>query len=89
MFPQALSSAVAEYGLKGQMYAALTDNWGNPVVYESRSTAYILVSLGRDGQPDGIDYWNVRQANQSAEVCEDANADMIASDIQWHRFCGK
>jgi hypothetical protein len=41
------------------------DEWGNPLRYESRGESYILVSYGRGGVPDGIDYWDI-QAEKTA-----------------------
>jgi hypothetical protein len=62
-------------------------------MYQSRGTAFILVSFGRDNKPDGIDYWKMREINeQDSEkrlTCYHPNADQVISDLGIHRACFK
>src|ERR1700724_248507 len=64
------------------------DRWGHPLRYESRGSEYVLVSLGRDGKPDGLDPWRVREAidpGHPQRICNDLNADQVMSDRGFHR----
>jgi len=71
-----------------------SDRWGAPYVYESSPDGYILVSLGRDGKRDGLDYWGVRDGpvwsdgptNPGAvNILGQYDADQVVSDRGWHR----
>lgn len=65
------------------------DHWGNPIHYESRGHAYVLVSLGRDGHSDGLDAWDLREADVKQRICGDVDADQVRSDRGFHRACFK
>ena len=46
------------------------------------------MSLGRDGLPDGTDYWGLRGSGittrESDAVCGDYDADQVISDLDEH-----
>lgn len=90
-FPCSLSDATA--GTKWLEVSRQSDVWGFPVHYESRGEAYILVSFGRDGRSEALDWWRLRELNdQSLEgrnTCFSWSADQVASDRGFHRCCGK
>ena len=68
------------------------DAWGHRFHYESRGSSFILVSYGKDGQPDGGDYWRLREAGDHPRgwnICGHFNEDEVMSDKGWHRICGK
>ena len=69
------------------------DWWGNPVLYETNGTAFVLVSYGKDGVPDGVDYWEMREAPEyqdpPPEICGSWNSDQVSSDRGFHQYCGK
>ena len=96
-YPTQLLVAVQEAGYKPEVETYLAqckDRWGYSIHYESRGSSYVLVSFGRDGLPDGSDYWSIRAKYSSAGAlpfmpCLDFNADAIASDLAVHRCCGK
>jgi len=75
----------------------LLDAWGRPFVYGHDKERFILVGLGRDGLPDGSDYWEVRdtclfrsaQDIACARICGNPDADTLLSDRGRHRLCGK
>ena len=62
-------------------------------MYEARGAEFVLVSLGRDGLPDGTDYWELRSSGittrESDAVCGDYDADQVFSDLDEHIVCGK
>jgi type II secretory pathway pseudopilin PulG len=68
------------------------DSWGNPVVYLSDGAQYLLVSVGRDGRPDGENWLEMRLSSKQGGV-RDASCelfrDQILSDKGWYRACGK
>jgi len=97
-FPETLQIAVREVGVTGGGETSLLkaeDAWGHPLLYETRGSgsAYILVSYGHDGRPDGSDYWWLRSAfgerGYAPEACPTFDADIIASDLAFHRPCGR
>jgi len=69
------------------------DAWNHPLYYEGRKEGYVLVSFGRDGIPDGLNYWNVRESgadlNADLQACKDSRIDLIKSDKLFHRCCAK
>jgi hypothetical protein len=69
------------------------DYWNHALLYEQRSSNYILVSYGRNGKPDGLDYWKMRdavaQGGREEHICGRWNADQVLSDVGWVRVCGK
>lgn len=86
-FPESLQAA-AEYA-NSFPYQFGRDAWGNALEYQERADAYILVSFGRGGEPEGLDYWAERDGGGYLNVCEDVSADCLASDLGIHRACGK
>lgn len=70
----------------------LKDSWGNPLYFESDGTYFILVSYGRDGKPDGTDYHALRLEGEHPpgwDIKGQWNADLVYSDMGWHRLAGK
>ena len=61
------------------------DGWSHDLHYEHRPGAFILVSFGRDGQPDGIDYWNLRDSESLEFFDPESGSDYVLSDLGWHR----
>ena len=96
-YPPRLVNAVEESGLalESLIYFRQTvDAWGHRLLYETHGgTGFVLVSYGRDGVPDNTDYWWIRSIFTShryaLEACRNADADIIASDVDFHRTCGK
>jgi hypothetical protein len=94
-YPNTLREAVAS-GTNAAYFIKGLDGWGRPLFYESQGSgsAYVLVSYGRDGQPDyEVEYWWIRstygERRYAPEACPTFNADLIASDVAFHRSCGK
>jgi hypothetical protein len=84
-YPQHLEDAIPKKHLPG----FLNDGFGTPFLYETRDDGFILVSLGADRQPDGLDYWGLRDASAPAErVAGQLSADQVLSDQGWHREAG-
>ena len=96
-FPALLADAVLESGGDPKSIAYFSrgiDGWGNQLRYEARASGgYVLVSYGRDERADNVDYWWVRSTSSTEryalEACRNFDADIIASDVQFHRTCGK
>ncbi len=44
--------------------AELLDGWGYEYLYQSKGDSYILVGLGSDHEPDGIDNWALRESGK-------------------------
>src|SRR5262249_18790550 len=67
------------------------DGWGHDFHYESNGAAFVLVSFGRDGKPDGTDYWQLRETGDHPSgwnICGTFDADEVMSDTGWQRACG-
>lgn len=70
----------------------LRDAWGHEFHYETRGDAFVLVSFGRDGEPDGTDYWALRGAGDHPDdwqICGEFDRDEVVSDVGYLRVCGK
>ena len=69
------------------------DYWGYPLYFETRNDSYILISFGRDGKPDRLDYWGLRDGMEPTRsgvtICYDWDADQVVSDRGFHKACGK
>jgi Type II secretion system (T2SS), protein G len=96
LYPPTIAEAVEADELTAasrKFFAAARDSWGHQLHYESRGSAYILVSYGSDGKADGLDYWRVREQAQPRTTgggCSPPTAaDLIASDVAFHTCCGK
>jgi len=86
-FPAQLSDIVAESNQD-----QLLDAWGNSFRYEAGEGGFVLVSFGRDGQPDGTDYWALRGAGARPadwRICGAYDRDEVVSDVGYLRTCGK
>jgi hypothetical protein len=91
VYPCALSEATAN--ARWMDVRRNLDQWGYAVHYESRGASFVLVSFGRGGRPDGLDYWRLRELNDDSRVARDIcfqwSADQVYSDRGFHRCCGK
>src|SRR5205809_1088601 len=56
-YPLTLLDAVPR---EHRTHASVLDNWGHEFYYHSDGTMFVLVSYGRDGQPDGSNYLAIR-----------------------------
>jgi hypothetical protein len=66
-----------------------TDAWGNPYLYKVNGDAFILVSFGRGGVTEHLDYWKgITRPNDYAR-CEDLGADIFSNRSGIVRCCGK
>lgn len=65
------------------------DAWGRALHYRRVGEGFVLVSLGRDGEPDGPDYRIDRDAGAHVRTCGDWSADQVLSETGFHRSCGK
>jgi hypothetical protein len=65
----------------------LRDAWGHPVRYYSDGTIYLLVSVGRDGEPETEDYHLMRSRAAARDICSEPDADVVVSDRGWHARC--
>ncbi len=65
----------------------LRDAWDHPLRYFSDGKMFLLVSIGRDGVPDDIEYHQLRQEGVVLDVCDRPDADLVASDRGWHVAC--
>ena len=63
------------------------DAWDHPLRFFSDGEMFLLVSVGRDGEPETRDYHVLREANRRESVCDDPDADLVASDRGWHARC--
>ena len=90
-YPEALTAALRERPAVGPPATANgTDLWGHPVLYRRDRDGFLLVSLGRDGKPDGTDYASLRGAVKASEKpCRNPDADQVFSDRGDLRACGK
>jgi hypothetical protein len=88
-YPSRLPSLTSDYPYQRLGIRDGYDYWGHEFHYESKGSAFILVSYGRDGVPDGLDSWKVREENKRHKICGDWDADQVMSDQGEPRICGK
>ena len=89
-----LPSSLSQLDLPAWATEDHLDAWGRPFVYEVKSDGFVLVSYGRDGLPDGTDYWGIRDTSAQKgrsyqNICYEWDADQLFSDLGGHRACGK
>ncbi|MBW2275944.1 MAG: type II secretion system protein GspG [Deltaproteobacteria bacterium] len=65
----------------------LRDAWDHPLRYFSDGKIFLLVSVGRDGEPDGEEYHELRQPGAARDICGQADSDVVVSDLGWHVAC--
>lgn len=65
----------------------LRDAWGRPLRYFSDGEIFLLASVGRDGEADTEDYHLLRADRVYRSVCDEPDADIVASDRGWHWRC--
>lgn len=68
------------------------DRWGEPLIYLSDGTFFILVSTGKGGRAGGENYVALRQEERPHRrdpACRDPETDQILTDLGWFRGCGK
>jgi hypothetical protein len=85
-FPKRLRTALPQERIP----TLLSDGFGFALYYETKPDAFILVSFGARGKPDGIDYWALRNSPEPMKsVAGNFSADQVLSDKGWHREAGK
>jgi hypothetical protein len=72
-----------------QFFSSARDAWGHPYLYRVRGDDFILVSFGRDGIPDRMDYWDENLSPGHQAECRNLNADVFANRSGVVRCCGK
>lgn len=89
-YPHSLIDAVRPTRVPGGIVRGipLRDAWGQPLRYFSDGEIFLLVSVGRDGEPDIEDYHLLRSEGVEREVCDRPGADIVVSDRGWHWRCG-
>ena len=65
------------------------DGWSHDFHYEHHKGAFILVSYGSDGKPDGSDYWMLREQGIVKDLVDNFKCDLVTSDRGWHRVGGE
>ena len=84
VFPKRLGDAVYLDWFNGR------DSWGNNIVFISNGDTFVIVSCGRDGKPDGTNYFALEVPRfPDDELCSNANIDQILTDAGWYRACAK
>jgi hypothetical protein len=64
------------------------DMWGHPLHYESTPAAFILVSFGRDGVPDGLDYWAMQASKvEPGKTCWWATVLRAGEPVKKEQHC--
>ena len=63
------------------------DAWDHRLRYFSDGEMFLLVSVGRDGESETEEYHELRQKNSRRDVCDEPDADLVASDRGWHQRC--
>jgi len=63
------------------------DTYDKPLFYEAKSDGFVLVSHGRDGEPDGTNYWKVRGDLAEDSICGHPDHDVVISDKGPHFIC--
>jgi hypothetical protein len=91
-YPASLAQAVAASSMdppNKRFFSSARDAWGHPYHYLVRGQAFILVSFGRDGVPDQLNYWNENAWREGYAVCRNLSADIFANRSGVVRCCGK
>jgi Sulfotransferase family len=69
------------------------DVWGNELIYRTDGQTFMIVSLGRDGEVDGPDPWELRTVpvdwQAEEQRCADFDADSIVVGGDRSRSCCK
>lgn len=69
------------------------DWWGRRLHFQSSGSTFVLVSYGRDGIPNGQDYWAMRrqflESERIVNTCGDWAADQVLTDLGFVQVCGK
>lgn len=88
-YPHSLIDAVRPTRVPGGIAGGvpLRDAWGHPLRYFSDGEMFLLVSVGRDGEPETDDYHLLRAEGVRRDVCGLPDADIVASDRGWHWRC--
>lgn len=92
-YPRTLEEAVTATGVTPRKPIG-QDVWGHELVYRAEGTAFIIVSLGKDGRSDGIDFWSLRSDpvkdwRSEERRCSDFNADAMVTADDASRGCCK
>jgi hypothetical protein len=90
-YPQSIAEAINASGMDAENrkhFSSGVDVWGNRYLYLQRDGDFVLVSYGRGGDPDGIDYWH-QTVQQGGNACRQLSADIFANREGVVRCCGK
>jgi hypothetical protein len=90
-YPGSIAEAVTASGMNPgnkKYYSWGHDAWGHAYLYVQRNDGFILVSYGRGGEPDGIDYWH-QTIQEGGQACRRLSADIFANRSGVVRCCGK
>jgi len=92
-FPESLREALT-LAASGTAGVPNRDVWGNELVYRTDGKTYMIVSLGRDGEVDGPDPWELRTVpvtdwQAEEQRCADFDADSIVVGGDRSRSCCK
>jgi hypothetical protein len=68
------------------------DDWGHELIYRTDGKTFILVSLGKDGKSDGVDFWSLRSSpvqdrRAEQERCANFNATVMIAGDDASRSC--
>jgi Sulfotransferase family len=93
-YPESLPEALA---LAGSRAPAVPDPkrdvWGNELVYRTDGKTFVIASLGRDGEVDGPDPWELRTVpvdwQAEEQRCADFDADSVVVGGDRSRSCCK
>lgn len=90
-YPEGLAAVFAQVRIR--QGRAGFDQWERPFYYEARDGGFVLVSCGRDGRRDPLDYWAVREefgrTGRIRKICGDWDADQVFTEKGMARVCGK
>lgn len=92
-----LPDTLAELSARKPDLARLSrDVYDEPLHYDRRGEAFVLVSYGRDRRKDGDDYWKTRETavmtrdaapSRAHFACRNPDADLVVSDRGLHHAC--
>ena len=91
-YPASIALAVAASSMNPsnkRFFSSATDAWGHQYYYRVRGHAFILISFGRDGIPDQVNYWDENASREDYATCRSLGADIFANRSGVVRCCGK
>jgi hypothetical protein len=92
-YPQTLSEAL-QFAASNAATVPNRDVWGNELIYRTDGRTFMIVSLGRDGEADTPDPWELRTVpvtdwQAEEQRCADFDADSIVVGGDRSRSCCK